>query len=325
VTLEKTGRKAAGLSLTEYSPAFTPMPETSPPAFPYRQGRRASRSPSEAKQRAAAIGASLPAGQLSFWASCLAACFGAGSTVPTELPDQKIKTDGATIHVRIGGEGPAVVMLHGFADTGDMWAPLAAALVHDHTVIVPDLRGMGLCSHPEGGYDKKTQADDIARVLDSLKIQKTDLVTHDIGNMVGCAFAAKYPDRVTRWAALDAPLPGIGTWDGISISGALTSNVWSKAEDDFEPPSQQHSHNGDASLAPSLQRDFHFTFGFAQHRPQLAVSRRGADVSLDRENCVQHGPCHVAYACGHHRSGASTAAGCDRAFHQSGVLVMSAS
>ncbi len=43
-----------------------------------------------------------------------------------------------------GGQGPAVVLLHGFGDTGDMWAPLAAKLVPDHTVIVPDLRGMGL-------------------------------------------------------------------------------------------------------------------------------------------------------------------------------------
>jgi pimeloyl-ACP methyl ester carboxylesterase len=140
---------------------------------------------------------------------------------PPSFQTKAVHTDGAIIHVRVGGQGPAVVMLHGFADTGDMWAPLAAVLVQNHTVIVPDLRGMGLSSHPEGGYDKKTQAGDIARVLDSLKIQKTDLVTHDIGNMVGHAFAAQYPDRVTRWAALDAPLPGIGKWDEIIRSPAL--------------------------------------------------------------------------------------------------------
>ena len=73
-----------------------------------------------------------------------------------------IETDGARIHVRVGGRGPAVVLLHGFGDTGDMWAPVAAALAGSHTVIVPDLRGMGLSSHPEGGYDKATQARDIA-------------------------------------------------------------------------------------------------------------------------------------------------------------------
>jgi pimeloyl-ACP methyl ester carboxylesterase len=112
-------------------------------------------------------------------------------------------------------------MLHGFGDTGDMWAPLAATLMHDRTVVVPDLRGMGLSSHPEDGYDKKTQGGDVVHVLDKLKIQKADLVTHDIGNMVGYAFAAQYPDRVTRWVVMDAPLPGIGQWDEILRSPAL--------------------------------------------------------------------------------------------------------
>jgi pimeloyl-ACP methyl ester carboxylesterase len=140
---------------------------------------------------------------------------------PPGFRTQEIKTDGATIHVRVGGQGPAVVMLHGFGDTGDMWAPLAAALASSHTVVVPDLRGMGLSSHPETGYDKKTEAGDIARVLDALKIDKADLVTHDIGNMVGYAFAAQWPDRVTRWVVMDAPLPGIGPWDEIIRSPVL--------------------------------------------------------------------------------------------------------
>jgi pimeloyl-ACP methyl ester carboxylesterase len=134
---------------------------------------------------------------------------------------QDIGTDGATIHVRIGGQGPAVVMLHGFGDTGDMWAPVAVPLVQNHTVIVPDLRGMGLSSHPEGGYDKKTQARDIAQVMDALHVEQAALVTHDIGNMVGYAFAAQFPARVTRWIVIDAPLPGIGPWDEIIRSPLL--------------------------------------------------------------------------------------------------------
>ena len=140
---------------------------------------------------------------------------------PPGFHTEDIATEGATIHVRVGGQGPAVVLLHGFGDTGDMWAPLAATLVHDRAVIVPDLRGMGLSSHPEDGYDKKTQGGDVARVLDTLKVQQADLVTHDIGNMVGYAFAAQYPDRVIRWVVMDAPLPGIGPWDEIIRSPAL--------------------------------------------------------------------------------------------------------
>jgi pimeloyl-ACP methyl ester carboxylesterase len=140
---------------------------------------------------------------------------------PPAFQAREFATDGATIYARAGGQGPTVVMLHGFGDTGDMWAPLAALLAKDHTIVAPDLRGMGLSSHPEGGYDKKTQAVDIAHVLDRLKIQKADFVTHDIGNMVGYAFAAQYPARVARWVVMDAPLPGIGHWDQIILSPAL--------------------------------------------------------------------------------------------------------
>jgi len=140
---------------------------------------------------------------------------------PPAFRTEEINTDDATIHTRVGGHGLAVVMLHGFADTGDMWAPLAAPLAQTRTVVVPDLRGMGLSSHPETGYDKKTQAVDIARVLDQLKIEKADLVTHDIGNMVGYAVAAQYPDRITKWVVMDAPLPGIGPWDEILKSPML--------------------------------------------------------------------------------------------------------
>ena len=72
----------------------------------------------------------------------------------------------AAQYVRTGGSGPAVLLLHGFGDTGDMWQPLAEPLANDHQVIVPDLRGMGLSSHPEGGYEKVAQARDLITILD---------------------------------------------------------------------------------------------------------------------------------------------------------------
>ncbi len=150
-----------------------------------------------------------------------AATLVAGTALPAAAKTEKfvgvrtemIKTDGATLYVRVGG--------HGFGDTGDMWAPLANALIKDHTVIVPDLRGMGLSTYPNVGYDKKTQGVDIATIMDKLNVQRADLVTHDIGNMVGYALAAQYPDRITKWAIIDAPLPGIGPWDEILKSPLL--------------------------------------------------------------------------------------------------------
>jgi pimeloyl-ACP methyl ester carboxylesterase len=140
---------------------------------------------------------------------------------PKGFRTEEIATNGTTLHVRVGGHGPAVVLLHGFGDTGDMWAPLAARLMQDHTVIVPDLRGMGLSAHPDTGYTKKNQALDIFGVMDALKIEHADLVTHDIGNMVGYALAGQYPARITKWAVIDAPLPGIGPWDEILKSPML--------------------------------------------------------------------------------------------------------
>jgi len=132
---------------------------------------------------------------------------------PAGFHDSQMAVSGGTQYVRVGGKGPAVVLLHGFGDSGDMWAPLAAKLVKDHTVIVPDLRGMGLSSHPEDGYEKAAQARDLVGILDKLDVKKAQLVTHDIGNMVGYALATHYPERVTSWVVMDAPLPGMGTWE----------------------------------------------------------------------------------------------------------------
>jgi pimeloyl-ACP methyl ester carboxylesterase len=139
---------------------------------------------------------------------------------PAEFRTQEIEANGVTIHVRIAGSGPAVVLIHGFGESGDMWAPLAARLVRNHTVIVPDLRGMGRSSKPAGGFSKMNQATDIAALMDALKIVQSDVVAHDIGNMVAFAFAEKYPNRVTKLVVIDAPIPGIGPWDEIARSPA---------------------------------------------------------------------------------------------------------
>jgi pimeloyl-ACP methyl ester carboxylesterase len=142
-------------------------------------------------------------------------CYGHDFDYPASFKTGRVDTNGATIHVRYTGTGPAVVLLHGYGETGDMWAPLAVELARDHTVVVPDLRGLGLSSKPAGGFDKKTQAGDVAGVLDALKISQADVVAHDIGNMVAFAFAAQHPERVRRLVLIDAPVPGVGPWEEI--------------------------------------------------------------------------------------------------------------
>jgi len=129
--------------------------------------------------------------------------------------------EAADIFVRWGGKGPVVVLIHGYAENSDSWAPLAADLMKDHAVVVPDLRGIGKSSKPESGYDKKTQAKDIRAVVTELGCDKTFVVAHDIGNMVAYAYAAMYPDKVERLVVMDAPIPGIDPWNEILLNPAV--------------------------------------------------------------------------------------------------------
>jgi pimeloyl-ACP methyl ester carboxylesterase len=122
---------------------------------------------------------------------------------------------GADIYVRSAGHGPVVVLLHGYAENSDSWEPLARDLMKDHTVVVPDLRGIGKSSIPAGGYDKKTQAIDVRAVVTALGYDKTAVVSHDIGIMVAYAYAATYPDKVQKLVIMDAPIPGLGPWTDI--------------------------------------------------------------------------------------------------------------
>src|SRR5438270_2796153 len=149
------------------------------------------------------------------------------SQTPPSLPSSfQTKTihspEGADIFVRWGGSGPVVVLIHGYAENSDSWAPLAADLMKDHTVVVPDLRGIGRSSKPADGYEKKTQAKDIRAVVTALGYDKTFVVAHDIGNMVAYAYAATYPDKVERLVVMDAPIPGIEPWKKI----LLNPGVW---------------------------------------------------------------------------------------------------
>jgi pimeloyl-ACP methyl ester carboxylesterase len=128
---------------------------------------------------------------------------------------KSITANDTRIHVRVGGSGPAVILIHGFGDTGDMWVTLAEELARDRTVVVPDLRGMGLSAKPGNGYDKWTQAADMRAVLEALGIEKAAVVGHDIGTMVAYAYAARYRDKTEKLIVMDAPVPGVPPWDDI--------------------------------------------------------------------------------------------------------------
>ena len=122
--------------------------------------------------------------------------------------------NGVTLHYLQSGKGKEtpVVLLHGYAETSHMWRPLMPKLSDRRTVIAPDLRGAGSSSKPEGGYDKKTLAQDVHALVKSLGYGKVKVVGHDIGLMVAYAYAAQYPDEVESVVLMDAFLPGVGDW-----------------------------------------------------------------------------------------------------------------
>ncbi|HET7924454.1 MAG TPA: alpha/beta hydrolase [Rhodanobacteraceae bacterium] len=129
------------------------------------------------------------------------------------------KVNGVEIHYLAAGAGDKtpVILLHGYAETGRMWLPLIPRIDDGRPVIAPDLRGIGGSSKPESGYDKKTAAQDIHALAQSLGYKKVIVVGHDIGLMVAYAYAAQYPDDVERIALMDAFLPGVGDTSGIFL------------------------------------------------------------------------------------------------------------
>src|SRR6266403_987977 len=128
---------------------------------------------------------------------------------------QSVAVDGGTVSVTVGGSGPPVVLLHGYAETSRMWKPLAKMLAPRYTVIAPDLPGIGDSSIPKAGLDMKISAERVHAAVRSLGYTKVRVVGHDIGLMVAYAYAAMYPQEVEKLALMDAFLPGVGGWEAV--------------------------------------------------------------------------------------------------------------
>jgi pimeloyl-ACP methyl ester carboxylesterase len=133
----------------------------------------------------------------------------------SSFSDRSTDLNGVRLYYRIGGSGPPVILLHGFAETGHMWDPVMPLLAARHTVVVPDLRGAGASDKALDGYDKKTMAQDIHALSRSLGLGKAAIVGHDIGLMVAYAYAAQFPAETERVVLMDAFLPGIGNWQAM--------------------------------------------------------------------------------------------------------------
>lgn len=118
--------------------------------------------------------------------------------------------NGTQLHYQTAGSGPAVVLLHGVPKTGYHWRHLVPKLTPAHTVVVPDLRGLGDSARPADGFDSATMSDDIAELMAGLGHETYAVMGEDWGAVVGYQLAARHRDRVDALVFAEALLPGFG-------------------------------------------------------------------------------------------------------------------
>jgi pimeloyl-ACP methyl ester carboxylesterase len=131
------------------------------------------------------------------------------------IVSQTAVVGGVKLHYLKAGQGPAVILLHGYTQTSRMWRPIMPLLAEKFTVIAPDLPGIGDSEIPKAGLDMKSAAISIHALVKSLGIEKARVVGHDIGLMVAYAYAAQFPAETEKLAVMDAFLPGVAGWEAV--------------------------------------------------------------------------------------------------------------
>src|ERR1700674_419065 len=146
-------------------------------------------------------------GLLFFFASFSAAAY--ADAQDKTFVSHTAEIEGVKLHYTSGGHGPALILLHGYAETSRMWTPILPVLGEKFTVIAPDLPGIGDSAIPADGLDMKAAATRIHALARSLEIEEARGAGHDIGLMVAYAYAAQFPAEVEKLVVMDAFLPGV--------------------------------------------------------------------------------------------------------------------
>jgi pimeloyl-ACP methyl ester carboxylesterase len=123
------------------------------------------------------------------------------------------KIEGKKLHYLTAGQGPTLILLHGYTQTSRMWRPLIDKLKDKFTIIAPDLPGIGDSDIPKDGSDMKTAAIRIHALAKSIGVTTARVVGHDIGLMVAYAYAAQFSAEVEKLVVMDAFLPGVTGWE----------------------------------------------------------------------------------------------------------------
>jgi pimeloyl-ACP methyl ester carboxylesterase len=137
------------------------------------------------------------------------------------LTSQTAKVNGATLHYVRAGNGPAIVLLHGFPQDWTAFRRIMPRLAKTFTVIAVDMRGVGRSVAGSGGHDIANLAKDIHELIRTLRLERVYVAGHDNGGMIAYALARLHPDAVRGAMILDSPIPGIAPWDQLKGDPAL--------------------------------------------------------------------------------------------------------
>jgi pimeloyl-ACP methyl ester carboxylesterase len=158
-------------------------------------------------------------------------------------------------HVVTGGDGPPLLLVHGWPQTWYAWRLVMSALARDFTVVAVDQRGCGLSGKPAGGYDTATLAADLVAMMDALGHQRFAVAGHDTGMWIGCALAADHPDQIDRLAVAEAAMPGVSASPPLFGSAQANDRLWHFAFNRLAEVNEQ---------LVSGREDLYFGFQFAK-------------------------------------------------------------
>ena len=137
-----------------------------------------------------------------------------------------IDTGELRLHAVIGGDGPPLLLVHGWPQTWYAWRMMMPALARDFEVIAVDQRGIGLSDKPQDGYDVGTLADDLVALMDALGHPRFAMYGTDTGMPIAYALAADHPERLERLVVSEAPLPGISPSPPLFLPPQLNERLW---------------------------------------------------------------------------------------------------
>ena len=163
-------------------------------------------------------------------------------------------------HVVTGGEGPPLLLVHGWPHTWYAWRLVMPALARDFSVVVPDQRGCGLSGKPHDGYDTATLASDLAALMEALGHRRFAVAGHDTGMWIGYALAADHPGRVDRLAVAEAAMPGVSPSPPLFGTTAANDRLWHFAFNRLAEVNEQLVHG---------REDVYFGFQFAKAANKL--------------------------------------------------------